>query len=119
MCPLNRSGHLTPFPQRCLVPLSHPAWSELQRQHDELKSVQMRTLFAEDPDRFAKFSRSFNDDEILLDFSKNLIADKTFRTLLNLAEQVRPCTWDGAREWASVYGVCDTATHRQIRRWWG
>ena len=45
----------------------------------------MRDLFVEDAERFATFTRHFED--ILLDFSKNRITAETFGLLLQLAEQ--------------------------------
>lgn len=44
----------------------------------------MRDLFAQDPDRFQKFSIRL--DEILFDYSKNIINQKTLQLLLQLAE---------------------------------
>ena len=45
----------------------------------------MKTLFAEDPQRFEKFSCRFND--ILIDFSKNRITAETLKLLIALAEE--------------------------------
>jgi glucose-6-phosphate isomerase len=44
----------------------------------------MRDLFASDPDRFKKFSITLG--EILFDYSKNIINEKTLKLLLQLAE---------------------------------
>ena len=38
-----------------------PAWKALARHHEETKGVHMRTLFAEDPKRFEKFSAELGD----------------------------------------------------------
>lgn len=46
----------------------------------------MRELFAEDPDRFKKFSLQFED--ILIDYSKNIINEESLRLLLSLASEV-------------------------------
>lgn len=62
-----------------------PAYAQLQAHYDDLKDRHMRDLFAEDPNRFATFSRRF--DDILLDFSKNRITSETFSLLLQLAQQ--------------------------------
>ena len=51
----------------------------------------MRDLFAQDAQRFEKFSLYFND--ILLDFSKNRITDETLNLLLRLAEQADVAGW--------------------------
>ena len=45
----------------------------------------MKTLFAEDPQRFDKFSIRFND--IIVDFSKNRITAETIKLLIALAEE--------------------------------
>ena len=62
-----------------------PARTQLQAHYDQIKDRQMRDLFAEDPTRFATFSRQFND--ILLDFSKNRITTETLDLLLQLASE--------------------------------
>ena len=48
-----------------------------------MKNVEMRDLFANDLERFNKFTLSFND--ILLDFSKNRITDDTLKLLRAMA----------------------------------
>ncbi|MVN21161.1 glucose-6-phosphate isomerase [Mucilaginibacter arboris] len=48
---------------------------------------QMKDLFAADPDRFKKFSITFED--ILFDFSKNRIDDKTMALLTQLAKECK------------------------------
>lgn len=68
-----------------------PAWQALDEHQKKLKDVQIKDLFAKDADRFKKFSTSFND--ILLDYSKNLITEETFGLLLKLAEQADVKGW--------------------------
>ncbi len=68
-----------------------PAWKALQAHFDEVKNVHMRDLFAQDERRFQKFSTKM--DDILLDFSKNRITDKTFELLLNLARERQVEQW--------------------------
>lgn len=68
------------------------AWADLQTHHKTLsKDIVLRELFAKDPKRFEKFSRSFENDadgtEILFDFSKNFLTDETLKLLVNLARQ--------------------------------
>ncbi|MBX3066393.1 MAG: glucose-6-phosphate isomerase [Anaerolineae bacterium] len=60
-----------------------PAWIALQQHYNEIKDVHLRDLFATDPKRFDHFSLTFND--ILFDYSKNRITDKTRNLLLDLA----------------------------------
>jgi len=60
------------------------AWQDLVQHHQQMSSVHMRDLFAQDAGRFTRYTRQFND--ILIDFSKNIINDKTLSLLLQLAE---------------------------------
>jgi len=65
---------------------SSAAWASLQEHYDKsMKSCQMRDLFAADPSRFASFSTSMED--ILLDYSKNIVTDETLKLLEELCEQ--------------------------------
>lgn len=64
------------------------AWKQLQEHHEsEMKSAQIKELFRDDPDRFAKLS--FQTDNILIDFSKNRISTKTLQLLLALAQECK------------------------------
>jgi glucose-6-phosphate isomerase len=62
-----------------------PAWKALEAHFEATKDVHMKDLFAKDPERFNKFSSSFED--ILMDFSKNRITEETMDLLYKLAEQ--------------------------------
>jgi glucose-6-phosphate isomerase len=53
-------------------PTQTAAWQALQQHFDKMKDVQISHLFAEDGDRFSKFSATF-EDQMLVDFSKNRI----------------------------------------------
>ncbi|WP_019615993.1 glucose-6-phosphate isomerase [Psychromonas ossibalaenae] len=68
-------------------PTQTAAWSELQALFDTHADMELSALFSSNPERFKQFSRSFNDD-LLIDFSKNLITQEIFDKLLQLAEQV-------------------------------
>jgi glucose-6-phosphate isomerase len=68
-------------------PLITPAWKELQTHFSEMRYVRMRDLFKMDPERFSKFSLCVKD--IVFDYSKNIITDKTISLLLKLAEECR------------------------------
>jgi len=61
------------------------AWKALDAHHATIKDTAMKDLFAQDPQRFNKFSLTFED--ILLDYSKNRITDETMTKLYALAEQ--------------------------------
>lgn len=64
-----------------------PVWKKLEQHYQATHNIQMRDLFAQDPDRFNHFSLRFND--ILFDFSKNRITSETLKLLLDLAEQAK------------------------------
>ncbi len=68
-----------------------PAWKALDAHYDEVKHLQMRDLFAEDPERFNKFSLRSGD--LLLDYSKNRITADTLELLLNLARECEVESW--------------------------
>ena len=67
-------------------PTTTKSWKRLNDHCKQMKSVHMRDLFSEDPGRFDKFSLRFND--ILVDYSKNIITEETKALLINLAEEV-------------------------------
>jgi glucose-6-phosphate isomerase len=67
------------------TPTQLPAWKALEAHYQEVAPLQMRDLFKDDPKRFEKFSLRFED--ILFDFSKNRITDKTLPLLYDLARQ--------------------------------
>ncbi len=68
-----------------------PAWQALQTHFSEMKELHMRDLFAQDKQRFEKFSTQM--DDILLDFSKNRMTDETFRLLCDLARESEVENW--------------------------
>lgn len=59
---------------------------KLLKNHFESSNFNLNELFKIDKNRFNKFSLKF--DEILFDFSKNLIDDDTFELLVALAEEI-------------------------------
>ena len=66
-------------------PTTAKSWQKLQRHYEQIKELNMRNLFADDPRRFDKFSVRFND--ILVDYSKNRITEETIEGLIALAEE--------------------------------
>ena len=66
-------------------PTQTKAWRKLDAHYQFLKERHMKELFAEDPERFEKFSLKFED--ILFDYSKNRITKETMDLLLGLAEE--------------------------------
>ncbi len=67
-------------------PTTTQSWKKLAAHYEKMKTVHMKSLFAGDPERFAKFSLRFND--ILVDYSKNIITGETMALLLDLAEEL-------------------------------
>ena len=67
-------------------PTTTKSWKKLSEHFEQMKSVHMRNLFAEDPERFEKFSLQFKD--ILVDYSKNIITEETKELLISLAHEI-------------------------------
>lgn len=66
-------------------PTNTQAWLLLRKHYeDEMSRRHMRDMFAAEPDRFERFSIQFG--EILFDYSKNIINQKTLQLLLQLAD---------------------------------
>jgi glucose-6-phosphate isomerase len=68
-----------------------PAWQALKRHHAEIAATSMRALFAADAGRFYRFSLRL--DDLLLDYSKNLVTAETMRLLFDLARQSNLESW--------------------------
>mgnify|MGYP001298711097 CR=1 FL=1 len=66
-------------------PATTKAWQQLKQHQAELSGKHLKTLFKEDPKRFERFSLQL--DELLFDFSKNIITTQTLSLLLQLAEE--------------------------------
>jgi glucose-6-phosphate isomerase len=73
------------FPK--INPTETAAWKLIEQHADEMKQVHMKDLFAKDTDRFKKYSHGFND--LIIDFSKNIITDETLKHLFQLANECR------------------------------
>ncbi len=67
-------------------PTQTQAWNALTAHFEQAQDYALKDLFAADAERFNKFSLQFAD-QILLDYSKNLITEETLEKLLALAEQ--------------------------------
>ena len=68
-------------------PKKTDSWINLTVNYEENINMQLSDLFANDKNRFKKFSRIF-DEDLLLDFSKNLINKEIFENLVSLAEEI-------------------------------
>ena len=64
--------------------LKSDEWKAIQIHHQKLHSLSLRKAFSEHPKRFDNFSLTFNN--ILFDYSKNLIDEQTLPLLLKLAK---------------------------------
>jgi glucose-6-phosphate isomerase len=62
-----------------------PAWGALQRHYELVKTLHLRQLFAEHPERGERLA--LEAAGVYLDFSKNRITDETVRLLMQLAQQ--------------------------------
>ena len=66
-------------------PTSTSAWKSLEDYFKKFEGTQMKDLFRKDPLRFKKYSIKFED--ILIDFSKNIVDDKVFALLIQLSKE--------------------------------
>jgi glucose-6-phosphate isomerase len=66
-------------------PMTTNAWNRLEEYHFEFEGKHMKELFANDANRFQKYSLKFED--ILVDFSKNIIDDEVREALVELAKE--------------------------------
>ena len=62
-----------------------PAWRQLWPHYEEMKSVHMRDLFAQDPDRARRYWLEVGG--LTLDYAKNRITDQTLNGLFELARE--------------------------------
>ena len=67
-------------------PATTKAWLALQQHYTEMKAVEMKQLFADNPERFNHFSMCTGD--IIFDYSKNNINETTVKLLLELASEL-------------------------------
>jgi len=70
---------------RNINPTATVAWKKLNDHYQLAHQFHMRKLFAEDSKRFEKFHVRFND--LLLDYSKNIITEETINLLRQLANE--------------------------------
>ncbi|WP_429164707.1 glucose-6-phosphate isomerase [Aeromonas rivipollensis] len=67
-------------------PTQTQAWQALEAHFAANKETRLKDLFAQDPQRFNKFSLTYQGD-ILVDYSKNLITEETLKLLIDLAKE--------------------------------
>src|SRR5262245_1817704 len=61
------------------------AWGALERHYERVKTLHLRQLFAEEPERGERLA--LEAAGIYLDYSKNRITDETVRLLVQLAQE--------------------------------
>jgi len=66
-------------------PSGTAAWQELKQHFNEMQTASMKDMFASDKGRTAKFNIQWND--FIVDYSKNIINEKTLQLLQDLAKQ--------------------------------
>jgi glucose-6-phosphate isomerase len=66
-------------------PVETYAWRKLKEHYEFMKNRHMIDMFNDDSERFSKFSIRFED--IIVDYSKNIINEETLQILLELAEE--------------------------------
>lgn len=66
-------------------PTQTSSWSLLSEHFKETKYLDIKSLFKDDPKRFDKFKLSL--DDIIVDYSKNRINNKTIQLLIGLAKE--------------------------------
>jgi glucose-6-phosphate isomerase len=67
------------------------AWQALLAHYADNRLLSMRQLFVDDPQRFEHFSLSL--DDLLLDYSKNIVTQETMTLLFALARQSQVESW--------------------------
>jgi len=68
-------------------PTKTEAWKKLLALYPVMQKQRMTNMFATDPKRFARYSIRFNN--MLVDFSKNLIDEKVLNALIQLAVEAK------------------------------
>lgn len=66
-------------------PMNTKAWNRLEEYHFSFEDTHLKELFAADPERFQKYSLKF--EEVLVDYSKNLVDSEIMESLFEMAEE--------------------------------
>jgi glucose-6-phosphate isomerase len=90
-------------------PTATASWQSLNDHYAEMKGVKMKDLFAGDTGRFNRFNIESGD--ILFDYSKNIITDKTKQLLLQLAAD---CQLPTAIESMFNGDIINATEHRSV-----
>lgn len=96
-----------------MLPVINPAntvaWKKLQEHYKEIKQVSLQELFENDPKRFDKFSCCTKD--VVLDYSKNRITQKTMGLLVDLAKE---CQLEKCRSLFFSGAAINATEHRAV-----
>lgn len=96
-----------------MLPVINPAntvaWKKLQEHYKEIKQVSLQELFENDPKRFDKFSCCTKD--LVLDYSKNRITQKTMGLLVDLAKE---CQLEKCRSLFFSGAAINATEHRAV-----
>jgi glucose-6-phosphate isomerase len=96
-----------------MLPVINPAntvaWKKLQEHYKEIKQVSLQELFENDPKRFDKFSCCTKD--LVLDYSKNRITQKTIELLIDLAKE---CQLEKCRSLFFSGAAINATEHRAV-----
>lgn len=68
-----------------------PSYGKLEQHYQTIKDVHMRELFADDAERFKKFS--IRHDDLIVDFSKNRITEDTMKLLFEMVREADIDKW--------------------------
>ena len=90
-------------------PANTAAWKKLQEHYKEIKQVSLQELFENDPKRFDKFSCCTKD--LVLDYSKNRITEKTMGLLVDLAKE---CQLEKCRSLFFSGAAINATEHRAV-----
>jgi glucose-6-phosphate isomerase len=90
-------------------PTGTQAWQDLKAHYAEMQATKMKDLFAADPDRFNKMHIEFGD--ILFDYSKNLLTERTIELLQRLASE---CEVGEAAEAMFNGDIINETEHRSV-----
>lgn len=67
-------------------PTSTQAWKKLDQLHSKIKTEKMADMFSQDENRFSRFSIHW--DDLLFDYSKNIIDSNVLSALMDLAREI-------------------------------
>ena len=68
------------------LPLTErPAWKALRKHYDSVRTLSLRRLFSDDPERGKRLA--LDGAGFYFDYSKNLVTDETLKLLVKLAEE--------------------------------